>query len=47
LRLARLERRPEKRSALIDECVEVHRAANRQDLIDDLASEFPEMRRTR
>jgi tetratricopeptide (TPR) repeat protein len=46
LRLARLEGRPEKRSGLIGECVELYRATNRQDLIDDLAREFPEVRRT-
>jgi hypothetical protein len=45
LRLARLEDRPETRSALIREVVELHRQSDRHDLIDDLAREFPEARR--
>jgi tetratricopeptide (TPR) repeat protein len=42
LRLARLEEQPEKRAALLGEFVELCRETNRQDLINDLAREFPE-----
>ncbi len=47
LRLARLEERPEQRSELIGELVELYGQINRQDLIDDLTREFPEVRPTR
>jgi tetratricopeptide (TPR) repeat protein len=46
LRLARIEEHPEKRSALLGQLVESYRQTNRDDLFDNLAREFPEVRPT-